>query len=124
MLGTGGKGRGLECARATAALENTAKPDMILINSMSAFQGTELNTDIQKGVFKPATEKEILEEEAELLKNLDLPDSWFWAMHPLDSVKIQGWIARDKPRMLASLEKGIAVSERFGISRVSRTGTL
>ncbi|MBP3730736.1 MAG: hypothetical protein J6I40_04610 [Mailhella sp.] len=62
MLGTAGKGRGLECARASARLENEIKPARILINTMSAFAGTELDGDIKNGAFIPASEKEILEE--------------------------------------------------------------
>ena len=51
MLGTAGKGRGMECARATAALENEIRPTKILINTMSAFVGTKLEEEIQTGDF-------------------------------------------------------------------------
>ena len=82
--------RGLECARASAALENEIRPHMILINTMSAFVGTRLDEEIKSGVFVPAAEKENLEEEKAFLAELNLPDRYFWAVHPLDSVKIEG----------------------------------
>ena len=63
MLGTAGKGRGLECARVSAKLENEIRPKKILINTMSAFAGTKLDEEIRNGVFIPASEKENLEEE-------------------------------------------------------------
>lgn len=124
MLGTGGKGRGLECAKASAALENEIKPDKILINTMSAFVDTQLDRDIQTGAFVPSTEKENLEEEREFLAGLDLPDCYFWAVHPLDSVKIEGFLRVDKERMLEALTYSIAHVNESAINRTSRVGTL
>ncbi len=54
MLGTAGKGRALECARASAKLENEIRPKKILINTMSAFVGTQLDEEIKTGAFLPA----------------------------------------------------------------------
>ena len=51
----------------------------------------------------PATEKENLEEEKVFLADLDLPDCYFWAVHPLDSVKIECWLRDDQQRMLDGL---------------------
>ena len=80
MLGTAGKGRGLENAQVTAALENEIKPTKILLNTMSAFERTVLDKDIQDGRFIPATEKEILQEEYAFLQALELLDTYFWAI--------------------------------------------
>ncbi|MCR5174567.1 MAG: radical SAM protein [Oscillospiraceae bacterium] len=124
MLGTAGKGRGLECARATAALENELKPGKILINTMSAFVGTRLDEDIRTGEFIPASEKENLEEEREFLAGLELPDCYFWALHPLDSVKLDGILREEKGRMLDELTWSIDHVNENAISRTSRTGTL
>ena len=124
MLGTAGRGRGLECARATAALENEIEPHMILINTMSAFVGTKLDEDIKTGAFLPATEKENLEEEREFLAGLELPDCYFWALHPLDSVKLDGILREEKQQMLDELTRSINHVEENVISRTSRVGTL
>lgn len=124
MLGTGGAGRGLECARATARLENEIRPHKILINTMSAFVDTKLDQDIQNGIFTPATEKEHLEEEKVFLEQLELPDCYFWAVHPLDSVKIEGILRSDKQRMLDALSYSIAHVNESTINRRSRVGTL
>ena len=74
MLGTAGRGRGLECARATAKLENATKPARILVTTMTAFVDTQLDRDITNCVFQPATEREILEEEKALIEALSLPE--------------------------------------------------
>lgn len=124
MLGTAGKGRGLECARVTAALENVIRPNKILINTMSAFVGTKLDKDISIGAFLPATEKENLEEEREFLSKLELPDCYFWAVHPLDTVKIEGILKNDKQQMLNTLTWSIDHVDENAISRKSREGTL
>ncbi|MBQ6034461.1 MAG: radical SAM protein [Ruminococcus sp.] len=124
MLGTAGKGRGLETAKATAALENEIKPAKILLNTMSAFEGTVLDKDIQDGRFTPATEKEILQEEYAFLQTLELPDTYFWAIHPLDSVGVEGVLKTDKDRMLAKLGRAIETVDNSAYNRVSRRGTL
>ena len=124
MLGTAGKCRGLECARVSAALENEIKPHKILINTMSAFVGTQLDEDIRTGKFIPASEKENLEEEREFLLRLDLPECYFWALHPLDSVKIEGVLRDDKQNMLDALTWSIDHVKENAINRTSRVGTL
>ena len=116
--------RGLECARASAALENEIRPHMILINTMSAFVGTRLDEEIKSGVFVPAAEKENLEEEKAFLAELNLPDCYFWAVHPLDSVKIEGWLRDNQQRMLDALTWNIEHVKDHTIQRTSRVGTL
>ena len=124
MLGTAGKGRGLENAQVTAALENEIKPTKILLNTMSAFEGTVLDQEIQDGRFVPATEKEILQEEYAFLQDLELPDTYFWAIHLLDSVGVEGVLKTHKDRMLAKLGRAIETVNNSAYNRVSRRGTL
>ena len=124
MLGTAGEGRGLENAEATAALENEIKPTKILLNTMSAFERTVLDQDIRDGRFVPATEKEILQEEYAFLQALELPDTYFWAIHPLDSVGVEGVLKTHKDRMLEKLGKAIETVDYRAYNRVSRRGTL
>ncbi len=124
MLGTAGKGGGTEAAKAAAALENEIRPAKILVNTMTAFAGTELDDDIAAGMFTPAGEKEILQEEYAFLAALELPECYFWANHPLDSVGIEGWLKRDKEKMLAVLAKAAATVDETEYDRVSRRGKL
>ena len=124
MLGTAGKGRGLEAARAAAALENEIKPSQILVNTMTAFAGTELDDDIAAGRFTPAGEKEILQEEHALLAGLELPECYFWANHPLDSVGIEGTLKSSKTKMLAALERALETIDETAYKRSSQHGRL
>ena len=91
---------------------------------MSAFAGTQLDDDIRTGAFVPATEKENLQEERALLEVLDLPECYFWAVHPLDSVKVEGVLGRSRQQMLDALDWSIDNVDEGAISRVSRVGTL
>jgi len=107
MLGAGGKGRGRESALAAAAMLNETKPRMILINTMSVFPETDLYADVQSGKFVPAKETEILLEEKLLLENLNLPNTYFWAAHSLDSVRMAGMVEEQREQMITVLEKRI-----------------
>lgn len=91
---------------------------------MTAFAGTALDADIQAGRFEPAGEREILQEERALLEALELPDTYFWAVHPLDSVNIEGMIGEEKAEMLADLDAAIESVDESAYQRVSRTGKL
>lgn len=124
MLGTAGQGRGIENAKATATLINAIQPKRILVTTMSAFVGTDLDLSIQQGRFEPASEKENLEEERALVANLNLPDCYFWAVHPLDSVKIEGILGECQSQMLKNLDASILQVKEGVINRVSRQGTL
>ncbi len=124
MFGTAGRGRGLECADATARLENETKPGRILATTMTSFADTTLDRDIANGVFQPASERENLEEEKSLVEMLDLPECWFWAAHPLDSVSLSGKLGIDKVKMLAQLDWGLKHVDDWGVDRTSRKGTL
>lgn len=107
MLGAAGKGRGIENALASATLLNDIKPTSILINTMTAFEGTALAEDIQRGKFTPAGETEILTEEKILIENLYLPDTYFWAAHSLDSVRIAGNLKSRRQEMIEILDEAI-----------------
>ncbi len=107
MIGVAGKGRGVENALACAEFFNEIKPDMILINTMAPFPGTELYKEILEGKFELADEKEVLIEERTLLENLNLPGTYFWAAHPMNYLMIEGQLDQDKESMLATLDDEI-----------------
>ncbi len=125
MTGTAGKNRGKEAADAAAKLENIIKPDKILLTTMSAFEGTGLNDDIRAGKFIMASEKECLEEEYQLLKELQLPDTYFWAAHAINSTGTAGMIGEHREQMLSQLQEAIAtMDETRNYNRIDRRGTL
>lgn len=124
MPGAAGHERGRENALKSAELLNKTKPGMILLTSLTAFEGTELAEDIKNNKFVPASERELLEEEKILLENLDLPDCYFWAAHTLDSVGVTGVIGKEREEMLEVLNYGIEHAYEFNYNRAARKGTL
>ena len=65
-----------------------------------------------------------MEEERALLERLRLPDCYFWAAHPLDSVSIAGVLRDERQKMLDVLSWSIEHVREGTIERTSRVGTL
>lgn len=73
MTGVAGAGRGIENARATAALLNDTRPAYICNFSMNVGALTPLGLWEEEGLFTAASTLECLEEERELISLLDVP---------------------------------------------------
>lgn len=104
MLGLGGKGRGVESGIETAKLLNAIKPSMILFTTLGVFEGTKLYEDEQAGKFTQAGELEILLEQKTLIENLNLPKTYLWSKHPLNSTRIEGMLGEDKEKMIEEIK--------------------
>ena len=111
MLGVAGSGKGLENARKTADFLNQTGPSLIWVGTLGIFEGTELYDEMEQGLFVPATEMEILEEEKELIKNIELENVRFYGVHPTNTVRVSGMLPGDKEKMINAIDMGIA---RFG----------
>ena len=107
ILGLAGKGRGEESGHATADLINKIKPKMTRLATLSIFENTELYKDIEEGKFVVPGETEILTEEKTIIENIELPDMHLWACHITNSVRLEGYIGRDKEWMVSKLSKSI-----------------
>lgn len=107
ILGLAGKGRGEESGRATADLINKIKPKMTRLATLSIFENTDLYKDIEAGNFVVPGETEILTEEKTIIENIELPDMHLWACHITNSVRLEGYIGRDKEWMVSKLNKSI-----------------
>lgn len=75
MTGVAGAGRGIENARATAALINELRPTHICNFSIYVGPVTELGLDEEDGLFKRASALENLLEMRELVSLLDVPET-------------------------------------------------
>lgn len=107
MIGIAGKGLGIENAKATAKLLNKTKPGLIWICTTGIFEGSELSTLVDRGEFIPASELEILEEEIELLRLLELESIGFYSNHPTNTAKFYGVLPNDKDAMIQFIERKI-----------------
>lgn len=107
ILGLAGKGRGEENAYAVADMINKIKPKMTRLATLSVFPNTGLEEDIKAGTFVLAGEKEILTEEKIIIENINLEEMHLWACHVTNSVRLEGYIGKDREWMLAKLSRNI-----------------
>jgi radical SAM superfamily enzyme YgiQ (UPF0313 family) len=107
MLGIGGQGRGLDNARKTAELLNQVSPQMIWTSTLGVFEGTKLHNDVENGLFTQASEFEVLEEEKELLRNINLQNVPFYGTHITNTIPVSGLVTRDTNHMIDTIDMGI-----------------
>lgn len=107
MLGVAGKGKGIENAKYTAAFLNETKPKLIWAGTLGLFEGTPMANDAKKGLFLPATEIEILEEEKALINGIELNNVPFYGIHPTNTFPVVGNLPVDKQKMIDIINNGI-----------------
>lgn len=118
MLGVAGRGQGLENAKHTAALLNNTKPKLIWAGTLGLFEGTEMSKEAEKGLFVPASEIEILEEEKALISLIDLENVPFYGVHPTNTLPVSGMLPEDRQSMIKEIDRGI---HRLGKESLSRS---
>ena len=107
MLGTAGKGRGLENAENTARFINDTKPNKIINTSIFLHRRAPLYREIEKGTFIPATELENLMEERRLIELLDVEIKSYDGFHDMLEIRTRGHLPDDKEKMLKHLDEAI-----------------
>ena len=122
MLGVAGQHKGLENSKVTASFLNETRPKMIWVGTLAVFEGTPLFADIQAGRFSYPTEREILEEEQELIKLIQVENVRLYATHPSNSVPVSGILPKDKEKLIQKIAEGIqGLGERTLSSKYQRT---
>lgn len=107
MLGTAGKGRGLENAENTARFINDTKPNKIINTSIFLHRRAPLYREIEKGTFIPATELENIMEERRLIELLDVEIKSYDGFHDMLEIRTRGHLPDDKEKMLKHLDEAI-----------------
>ncbi|MBP3867399.1 MAG: radical SAM protein [Eggerthellaceae bacterium] len=108
VMGLAGAGRGIENALANAAIVNEAQPQLIIVTALNVWPGTKLADFVEAGDFTPPTLREIIEEEAAFLRATDCRDTFFFGMHELNPVRVNGSLPQDREFLAAELEAAIA----------------
>ena len=127
VMGLAGAGRGIENALANAAVVNEAQPQLIIVTALNVWPGSKLYDYVEAGEFMPPTLREIIEEEAAFLRATELADTFFFGMHELNPVRVNGFLPKDRDFLADELEAGIS---RFPahqldaqIRQINRDGT-
>lgn len=108
VMGLAGAGRGTENAIADAAIVNESQPQLIIVTALNVWPDTKLLEYVEAGEFTPPTLREIILEEAAFLRATDCKDTFFFGMHELNPVRVNGNLPQDRDFLVSELEAGIA----------------
>lgn len=107
VMGLAGTGRGAKNALANAAIVNEAQPQLIIVTALNVWPGSKLHDYVEAGTFTPPTLRETIEEEAAFLRATELDDTFFFGMHELNPVRVNGNLPQDRDFLADELEAGI-----------------
>lgn len=96
IFGGAGKGKGLQNAKDTAKLINTSRPTGISITTLGTFGDSELAKDIKLGKFIPADELEILQEQKEFIKLVEVKNVKYLGIHGINTVRFDAVLPKEK----------------------------
>ena len=105
ILGCGGSDLWKENAEATAALINAVQPHLLFIGTLHAQPGCRLYDDMKNGVFKECTCGQLLDEQEQLIRCLDLKDTYYFGSHPSNLVPMQGRLPKHKQDMIEAIQQ-------------------
>lgn len=83
-------------------------PEYIGLMTLTLRRGTKMTADLEKGLFKRLTPKQIVEEMRMLVAALDSEGSVLRSNHISNYVQLKGTMNRDKEAMLAQLDRALA----------------
>lgn len=110
LIGLAGRERSHDNARATAEMINRMEPTDLAAMTYTPVPGTKMYRDIEEGRFQVLSDTECLEETKELVQGIDLDRLHFTSNHASNYVPIDGVLKKDKERIIALLDQGIAGS--------------
>ncbi len=103
LAGISGKGRGLEGARATAAICNQTNPWLIGANMLTVYKSSELHRDIEAGRWTEESETEKYEELEELIGHLEGPVD-FAMLGASNPVMLKGHLPDQREQLVSALD--------------------
>lgn len=114
LVGISGAGRGIEGARATAAILNRTSPWLIGANMLTVYRSSALHEEIAAGRWREAREVEKYEEVKELVSRLSVPVE-FAMLGASNPVMLHGRLPEQREEIVAALE---AVISEIGEERL------
>jgi len=124
MLGSSGKGKGIEAAIDTVKLINKTKPQLLGVTTLGFFDGSKITEDVKNKTFIPATELEVLEEEKKIIELIKVEDIPFYGSHPINATSITGLLPRDKEKMIKIIDDSIKNTDEKLLNGVTKRNSL
>ena len=113
ISGLGGKELWEEHAIESAKVISEIKPDYLGLLTLMLEYGSKLYDDVENGLFKILTPKEIAIETLELLKNLDSEACIFRSNHASNYLSLKGTLNKDKDKMIDILKEAIKTEKAY-----------
>lgn len=107
IFGSAGKGKGIKNAVDTAKLLNASKPIGVSITTMGAFGDSQLAKDVEVGIFTPATEREVLDEQKKLIGLIDF-ETIYLGIHAINTVTFDAFLPKDKFKAIKKVDDAIS----------------
>ncbi len=107
IFGLGGKEKSQQHIEATAALLQKLRPEEISTLSLSVQPDSELEKEVQAGLFTQATPLQLLQEEKYLLEHIDFP-TLYWGDHGNNIVSKRGYLPEKQAEFIALVDDAIA----------------
>ncbi len=124
MLGVAGRDAGIENTKATIDLLSKHKPYMVSIMPTSVSPNSELEEICNNGDYIELTELEMLNEEIQFLKALDVDDDcFFFGSHNFNLVPVSGYMSQ-RSQMIATLEKAIKTLPNHILNKTKPRGSI
>lgn len=102
-----GAGKGEAGAKATAEICNQLHPKLVGANMLTIYPNSELYQEIKKGNWIEESEIEKYKELKTLVENLNITTE-FAALGASNAIQLQGYLPRDKERLIAVLDEIIS----------------
>lgn len=107
IIGAAGTEKHLENAIANAQLLNEVQPYLIFVATLHIDSGSQLLEELNAERFVENTLGQCLEEELEMVKRLELDNTFFFGQHMSNVVPISGMMPMDKDSIIKHLEEGM-----------------
>lgn len=107
LVGISGAGRGIEGARATAAICNRTSPWLLGANMLTVYRNSALYAEIAAGRWREAREVEKYEEVKELVSRLAVPVE-FAMLGASNPVMLRGRLPEQREEVIAALDAVIS----------------
>lgn len=111
LIGIGGRERTREHALESTRVLNAFTPDFVRLRTYVPYEGTPLYDDIQQGRFQLLSPHEALKETRLLIAQLEGPFELL-SDHVSNFARVNGYIPEDKPIILETLDRLLAVPEK------------
>jgi radical SAM superfamily enzyme YgiQ (UPF0313 family) len=111
LLGAGGRELTQEHAQASARVINAIQPRFVSTLVMTPVENTPLWDDDRRGAVDHLDPLELAAELREFIAGLELGGSVFRSNHASNYLALGGTLPKDKPRLLAALDRVLAAPE-------------